>query len=226
MYHAGLPPGATWAMIALCGCGAAVAAVGLLAPRPTAGRLGRYGDRGSELFHAVMLTAMSVMWSDTGQTLSVAQWRLLFGALAIAALLWLVASATRGRPGERADRVGAAVYHCVAALAMVYATTGSDPSPAGHIHHSVGAHTADLPYPVLGWSLTVLFLLDSVVVIAAVIRPPGDTEPTRRDIVATVLPHLVMDITMTAMLVAALTAPSPVGFAAVYGSAPALTAGL
>uniref|UniRef100_UPI00245807A6 hypothetical protein n=1 Tax=Nocardia abscessus TaxID=120957 RepID=UPI00245807A6 len=41
--------------------------------------------------------------------------------------------------------------------------------------------------------------------LAAVIRPPGGVESTRRRLVVTVFPHLAMDIAMTAMLVASLT---------------------
>jgi hypothetical protein len=73
---------------------------------------------------------------------------------------------------------------------------------SAHVHHAA-THTADLPYPVIGWFLAVTFLLDAVVVVAAVVRPPGEAEPMRRDVVVTVFPHLAMDIAMTAMLVAA-----------------------
>lgn len=57
----------------------------------------------------------------------------------------------------------------------------------------------------LGWFLAGVFLLDAVVAAAAVIRPPGGLESTRRRLVVTVFPHLAMDVAMTAMLVASLT---------------------
>ncbi|MGY5305496.1 DUF5134 domain-containing protein [Nocardia gipuzkoensis] len=201
MHHAGLPPAANWAMIVLCVSGAAVAAVGLLGSRPAAGRLDRYGGQ-EGLFHSVMLAAMAVMGSEWSEMLSATRWRQLFGALAIASLLRLIAPGARDRPGDREHRIGAALYHCVAALAMVYTTLGS---PAGHAHHAATDHTADLPYPMLGWFLAGVFLLDAVVAATAVIRPPGGVESTRRRLVVTVFPHLSMDIAMTAMLVASLT---------------------
>ncbi|MBF6195291.1 DUF5134 domain-containing protein [Nocardia sp. CDC186] len=203
MHHTGLPPAATWGMIVLCCCGAAVAAVGLLRPRRAPGRLARYGERGSELFHAVMLAAMAAMWSAVSANLSVLEWRLLFGALAIASPLWLVVVAARERSAERADRIGAAVYHGVAALAMVYATLGTHASPPEHVHHAT-AHAPGLPYPVIGWILAAMFLLDALVVVAVVVRPPGEAPPTRHEIAVTVFPHLVMDIATAVMLVAAL----------------------
>ncbi|MFI2280297.1 DUF5134 domain-containing protein [Nocardia beijingensis] len=209
-------------MIVLCCCGAAVAAFGLLCPRPAAGRLTRYGERGSELFHAVMLAAMAVMWSAIGADLSVVEWRLLFGALAIASPLWLVAVAARERPAECADRVGAALYHGVAALGMVYATLGTHASAPEHVHHAT-AHEPGLPYPVIGWFLAAVFILDALVVAAVVIRPPGEAPPMRREITVTVFPHLVMDIAMAVMLVTALAPAEP---AAAHESAPTLTAGL
>lgn len=212
MHHTGLPPAATWGMIVLCGCGAAVAAFDFLRPRPAAGRLARYGERGSELFHAVMLAAMAAMWSGVGANLSVVEWRLLFGALAIASPLWLVAVAARERPAERAERMGAALYHGAAALAMVYATLGAHASAPEHVRHAT-APAPGLPYPVIGWFLAAVFMLDALVVIAVVVRPPGASPPTRREIVVTVFPHLVMDIVMAAMLVAAL---APAERAAAY----------
>lgn len=123
-------------------------------------------------------------------------------ALAVASLLWPILGATRGRPGDRADRIGAAVYHCVGALAMVHATLGSDNSPSEHAHHTAAAYPANLPYPAISWLLAGLFLLDAVVVVIAVIRPRGEAAPTRLDFIVTVSPHLAMDITMVAMLVA------------------------
>ncbi|MFE7747254.1 DUF5134 domain-containing protein [Nocardia sp. NPDC057455] len=72
----------------------------------------------------------------------------------------------------------------------------------------------DLPYPVIGWFLAGLFLLDAAVVVVTAIRPPGEAGPTRRAFVVTLFPHLVMDIAMTVMLVAALTTPGRDGFTA------------
>ncbi|MBF6335566.1 DUF5134 domain-containing protein [Nocardia abscessus] len=203
MHHSGLPPAVNWAMIVLCVGGAAVAAAGFLGSRTAARRLDRYGGQGSELFHLVMLAAMAVMGNQWSEALSATRWRQLFGALAIASLLWLIAG-TRGRPGEREHRIGAALYHCVAALSMVYATLGSPTAASGHAHHAATDHTADLPCPMLGWLLAGVFLLDALVAAAAVIRPPGGVESTRRRLVVTVFPHLAMDIAMTAMLVASL----------------------
>ncbi len=200
MHHAGLSPAANWALIVLCVGGAAAAAVGLLQTRPATGRPGRYGGRGTELFHLIMLVAMAVMESEWSRSLSAIWWRQLFGALALASVVWLIAE-TRDRSGNRNDRIGAAGYHCVAALAMGYATLGS---PAGHAHHAAAGHPADPPYPLLGWFLAGVFLLDAVVAAAAVVRPPRGAESARCRIV-TVFPHLAMDIAMTTMLVAGLT---------------------
>ncbi|MGK8523053.1 hypothetical protein ACRS6B_16490 [Nocardia asteroides] len=55
------------------------------------------------------------------------------------------------------------------------------------------------------------------------VRPPSDAA-TRREFVVTALPHLAMDVTMTVMLAAALTAPGAGSFAAASGSATALVA--
>ncbi|WP_174185728.1 DUF5134 domain-containing protein [Nocardia barduliensis] len=204
MHHASLPAAANWALIMLCVGGAVVAAVGLLGSRPAAGRLDRYGGRSSELFHLIMLAAMTVMASEWSGSLSATRWRQLFGALAIASAVWLIAE-TRGRSSDRGDRIGAAGYHCVAALAMVYATLGSAAASTGHAHHAATGHPVDSPYPVLGWFLAGVFLLDAVVAAAAVVRPPGGVESTTRRRVVTVFPHLTMDIAMTMMLVAGLT---------------------
>ncbi|WP_280364339.1 hypothetical protein, partial [Nocardia abscessus] len=50
----------------------------------------------------------------------------------------------------------------------VYTTLGS---PAGHAHHAAADHTADLPYPMLGWFLAGVLLLHAVV--AAPLRGVG-----------------------------------------------------
>ncbi|WP_280250144.1 hypothetical protein, partial [Nocardia abscessus] len=55
-------------------------------------------------------------------------------------------------------------------LAMVYTTLGS---PAGHAHHAATDHTADLPYPMLGWLLACVFLLDAAVAAAGGALPAG-----------------------------------------------------
>ncbi|MEU6185339.1 DUF5134 domain-containing protein [Nocardia sp. NPDC047038] len=80
-------------------------------------------------------------------------------------------------------------------------------------HHR--SRRRDPPYPVIGWFLAGMFFLDAVVVVAAVLRPPGETPQARHDIA--VSPHLIMDVAMAAMLVAAL---GPAEFAAACGSAP------
>ncbi|MEU6828341.1 hypothetical protein ABZ894_06780 [Nocardia beijingensis] len=63
-----------------------------------------------------------------------------------------------------------------------------------------------------------MFFLDSPVVVAVVVRPTGEALPTRREVLVTVFPHLVMDIAMAVMPVAAL---APGEFAAAYDCVPA-----
>ncbi|WP_067685976.1 DUF5134 domain-containing protein [Nocardia jejuensis] len=172
--HTTLPPAIMGIATALCLCGAVVAAAHLLRPHPTEHAL--YSGRASDLNHLAMLTAMAVMWSDT--SLPITLWRAVFGALAASALLALL---TRGYAGSRTERIGSAAYHCVSALAMLY---------AGSAHHTVSL-------PVLGWTLTALFLLDAAVVAAVAVTP---ATPSRRDFLVTVFPHLVMDLAMASML--------------------------
>ncbi|MFC8527418.1 DUF5134 domain-containing protein [Nocardia sp. NPDC057227] len=154
------------------------AALGCLLGAAATGVRGRtvYPGPASALFHVVMLLAMAGMW--TLPQVSPPVWRGLSGALAAAAALWLLLAATGPRTEHRADEIGAACYHGVAALAMVYAL--------------LGGHGGTPPLPVAGWILVLLFVFDAVVVAGV----------TRFALAA--LPHLVMDLATALMLGSAL----------------------
>ncbi|MEV0355837.1 DUF5134 domain-containing protein [Nocardia sp. NPDC050697] len=137
-----------------------------------------YPGPASALFHVAMLLSMAGMWTLPGAHISAPVWRGFFGALAAAAALWLLLAATGPRTATTGDEISAAAYHGIAALAMVYAL--------------LGGHGGAPPWPVAGWILVALFLLDAAVVAGV----------TRYALAA--LPHLVMDLATALMLGSAL----------------------
>lgn len=148
-----------------------------------------YAGRTTELAHVVMLLAMAAMWTPAGDALSATFWRVVFGVLALAMSAWVVIAL------GGADDVGAAVYHWVAAVAMVYATFG------GHHHHAHhGSAAGHLPVPLLGWAFCTLFAIDAVVTAGAL-----GWQLLRRRRARPLFAHLVMDVAMVVMLGQALT---------------------
>ncbi|WP_043655857.1 DUF5134 domain-containing protein [Nocardia thailandica] len=179
-----LPDPLRWIAIALCSTATATAILGL---REDPVRRRRFGGRATEAAHAVMLTAMAVMWTPLGAELPNTFWCWLFGALTLATAVWVTAALRTG--GDTA----AAVYHGVAAAAMLYTTLGST-----HEHHG---HTmvGPVPYPAVGWALVVLFVLDAVITTGALAYQGFGRKPVRP-----LFTHLVMDAATAVMLFHAL----------------------
>src|SRR5262249_42752529 len=116
-------------------------------------------------------------------------------------------SATRLVPSDRMVALG---YHIVVAVAMLYAMSG----------HGAGGHV-DVPMPVPALALATLFAADAIALIIAAstgrrqrwlghpIGPPTDSpEPTSfitRALSSALVPHLVMDLGTTYMLIAAIS---------------------
>ncbi|MFE9789761.1 DUF5134 domain-containing protein [Nocardia salmonicida] len=186
MNHA-LPGSVSWIAIGLCSTAALVAAVDARSGTPTNSR---YGGRATELAHVVMLVAMAVMWTPAGGDLPATVWRVVFSVLAIVMSVWVVVAI-----GRRTDDVGAAIYHCVAAFAMLYATLGQH-----HHHVHTGAETP-LPVPLLGWAFVAIFTLDAVVTLGALTWQLIHRQPARA-----LFPHLVMDAATAVMVWQALSA--------------------
>lgn len=188
MNHA-LPGPVGWIAIGLCSTAALVAAVDARSGTPTNSR---YGGRATELAHVVMLVAMAVMWTPAGGDLPATVWRAVFSVLAIAMSVWVVVAI-----GRRTDDVGAAIYHCVAAFAMLYATLGQQQ----HQHHVHGGAENQLPVPLLGWAFVAIFTLDAVVTLGALTWQIAHRRPARA-----LFPHLVMDAATAVMIWQALSA--------------------
>ncbi|MFC9472151.1 DUF5134 domain-containing protein [Nocardia sp. NPDC056952] len=187
MNHA-LPAPVGWIAVGLCSAAALVAAVDARSGTPATSR---YGGRATELAHVVMLVAMAVMWTPKGGDLP-AIWRAVFSVLAIAMSTWVAVTIAR-----RTDDVGAAIYHCVAAFAMLYATLGQQQ----HHHHVHGGAENSLPVPLLGWAFVAIFTLDAVVTLGALTWQIAHRRPARA-----LFPHLVMDAATAVMIWQALSA--------------------
>ncbi|KQY32614.1 hypothetical protein ASD42_19950 [Nocardia sp. Root136] len=185
MNHA-LPGPVGGIAIGLCSTAALVAAVDARSGTPTNSR---YGGRATELAHVVMLVAMAVMWTPAGGGLPATVWRAVFSVLAMS--VWVVIAI-----GRRTDDVGAAIYHCVAAFAMLYATLGQQ-----HHHHVHGGAENQLPVPLLGWAFVAIFTLDAVVTLGALTWQITHRRPARA-----LFPHLVMDAATAVMIWQALSA--------------------
>ncbi|PKV81473.1 DUF5134 domain-containing protein [Nocardia fluminea] len=172
--------------IVLCSAAAIVAAVDARSGATTASR---YSGRATELAHVVMLVAMAAMWTPIGGDLPATVWRAVFSVLAIAMSAWVVAAI-----GRRTDDAGAAIYHCVAAFAMLYATLGEQ-----HHHHAGPA--SQVPVPLLGWVFVAIFALDAVITLGALAWQIAQRRPARA-----LFPHLVMDAATAVMIWQALSA--------------------
>ncbi|MTE13625.1 DUF5134 domain-containing protein [Nocardia aurantiaca] len=101
--------------------------------------------------------------------------------------------------GTGGDRVGAFVYHVVAAAAMLYAMSGHGP-------HEHGMHGNGGPAPGPMLALAALFTVDAVLMAAPGLRrrlPHVFPHPTGGAGSLAVVPHLVMDLGTAYMLVAA-----------------------
>ncbi|MET7769508.1 DUF5134 domain-containing protein [Nocardia sp. NPDC005366] len=205
MDHANPAPRATAALITLCLVAAVVACARLIRSGAVPTGPGRFG-RGADLVHAVMLVAMAAMWSAAGAALPITFWRSLFGMVAAVSLLWLIVGSARADSANRGEQAGAALYHCVAAIAMIYATLTSHGSHSEHDQHAT-THVTSPPIPAIGWFLVTLFVLDALVVTVAAIRAPRQFGNTRPATIAAVFPHATMDFTMAVMLVLALRSP-------------------
>ncbi|MEU4416887.1 DUF5134 domain-containing protein [Nocardia salmonicida] len=189
MNHALPGPVAAWIAIGLCSTAALVAAVDARSGTPTNSR---YGGRATELAHVVMLVAMAVMWTPAGGDLPATVWRGVFAVLTIAMAGWVVVAI-----GRRGEDLGAAIYHCVAAFAMLYATLGQQ----HHHHHVHGGAENALPVPLHGWTFVAIFTLDAVITLGAWTWQIAHRRPARA-----LLPHLVMDAATAMMVWQALSA--------------------
>ena len=100
------------------------------------------------------------------------------------------------------EESGAAIYHGIAALAMVYATLTAHGPRAEHT-----AHASSPPIPAIGWVLVALFVLDAMVLVATALRVPERFGRSRPATFAAVFPHATMDFAMATMLTLALRPP-------------------
>ncbi|WP_433733434.1 DUF5134 domain-containing protein [Nocardia sp. CA-129566] len=116
-------------------------------------------------------------------------------------------SATRLVPGDRMVALG---YHILVAVAMLYAISG----------HGAGGHTGG-PMPIPALALATLFAADAIALIIAastgrrqrwlghpIAPPPNSPQPNSfipRTLSSAMVPHLVMDLGTTYMLIAAIS---------------------
>ncbi len=157
-------------------------------------------DGEAEVGHIVMLAAMAAMVGAPDSDLH-RWWGWLFGALSVfyaTRLLVHVRGIAVGSDGARLQAGGAA-YHLVASLAMLYAATFGDHS--GDHHGAHGSSGGALLW--LGRLVGALFVADGLFTAVVLVsgRVPGSNEtpfPLRARVA--LLPHLVMDVAMVAML--------------------------
>ena len=114
------------------------------------------GDRASGLAHAVMATAMALMFVPWGNTVPALAWNVVFVAMAA----WFAATLFRAAPGQSRWR-SAATHHllgAVAMLAMVSAMGGSAAASGDHGGHSAASTGFLLPAVITG--LLIYFAAD------------------------------------------------------------------
>ncbi|WP_216910530.1 DUF5134 domain-containing protein [Nocardia noduli] len=100
------------------------------------------------------------------------------------------------------EKSGAAIYHGIAAFAMVYATLTPHGPRAEHTPHA-----STPPIPAIGWVLVALFVLDAMVLVATALRVPERFGRSLPATFAAVFPHATMDFAMATMLALALRPP-------------------
>jgi hypothetical protein len=151
-------------------------------------------SREAEAGHVAMSLDMLAMLVAPLGSVPHILWRWIFGGIALTYAALLTLRITRR---ELSPAVGAG-YHMVAALAMVYATLESEcgrSMPTTSMPEMMRA--SGPPYPVIGWVLAGLFVFDAVGTAVIAARHRGIRIP--------VIPHVVMDIVMAAMIVAAVS---------------------
>jgi hypothetical protein len=206
MFHE-LPPVMRWSLVVVTASALAISLARLGRHSLTRQATGLHAaDCETETGHVVMLASMLVMFAAPNAPVPVGTWRVVFTAALICYGVLLVIRAVQWRAQAPADRrktrIFAAGHHFVMAAAMLYMTSASKPTPATpHKHH------ADLPWPVLAWTLVVVLTADALrqVLVAATRRAPGlaatKLPPSIR---VAFVPPTVMDAAMAMMLVAML----------------------
>ena len=178
-------------------------------------------DVEADIGHCVMLSTMVLMVIAFEVFIDAAWFRISLGAFsatyAVILVIRLVRARRVPRPPLIAERAGGAGYHVVAGLAMLATElpTGEDAGtampgmvmPGRAAHGGPGAAAGSPPVPWLLAILTVLFVIDAAftVYVAASLRNPArHGERLPRSIRVAVVPHVVMDIGMSLMILATL----------------------
>lgn len=158
------------------------------------------GDHESDAAHLLMCAVMLAMVLFPRQLNGHALHGLLLAMTLVFALLFADRALRwyRERPARPGHPLAAPAYHLLAAGVMLYTMSG----------HSGAGHTA-APQPLVVFGFAALFLVDAVAVLVTARTGRGrwwSAHPVQwtpgRGLPAAILPHLIMDLGMTYMLIA------------------------